>query len=365
MRIPLAAHLLAVAAPMLGAETAIVRTELTQAIAKALHKTTVVSGELEPYQRVELHAKVTGFVEAVHVDRGSAVEEGQVLAELSAPELAAQRIEGQAKIAAASAQRAESQARLAAAEQTYQRLSEAAETPGAVAAHDVILAEKAVEAERARLDSLAKTIAALEAAVRVIEETEKYLQVKAPFAGVITERHAHVGALAGPEGNPGPPLFTLEQVARLRLVAAIPEAYAQSIVRGRQVQFTVSAYPAETFAGTVARPAYAVDPETRTMPVELDYANPDLKLAPGMYAAVQWPVRRAGETLFVPPTAIRATTERIFVIKVADGRAEWVDVRRGMTEGDLTEVFGDLAPEDWVVLRATDEIRPGTQVEAR
>ena len=160
-------------------------------------------------------------------------------------------------------------------------------------------------------------------------------------------------------------MLTLEEVSRLRLVAAVPEAYRQSIATGERVRFTVAAFPGEVFSGVVARPAYAVDPDTRTMPVELDFANPKTKLTSGMYAEVSWPVRRSQKSLFVPSTAIQATTERIFVVRVANGMAEWVDVRRGMSEGDMVEVFGDLTDGDRVVLRATDEIRPGTRIMSR
>ena len=355
---------LAAVAPVLADDTAAVQTELTEVVAKPLEKTTVIPGELAPFQRVDIHAKVTGFVEAIHVDRGSYVQKGQALAELSAPELAAQRAEAQAKIPAVVAQRVEAEAKLAAADATYQRLLEASTTPGVVAGNDVVLAEKAVEAERARIDSLDKSIEAYEAAVRAIEAIEQYLNVTAPFAGVITERFAHEGALVGPQGSEGMPLFTLEQIGRLRLVAAVPEAYKQSIARGARVRFTVPAFPSETFTGVVARPAFAVDPKTRTMPVELDVANTGSKLTPGMYAEVQWPVSRAGESLFVPPSAIKATTERIFVIRVRDGVAEWINIRRGMLAGDLVEVFGELQAGDRIVQRATDEIRPGTRVTA-
>jgi RND family efflux transporter MFP subunit len=352
-------------APGIADDSTAVQTEVVEVVARPLEKTLVIPGELAPFQRVDIHAKIAGFVEAIHVDRGSFVKQGQALAELSAPELAARRAEAQAKIPAVVAQRIEAEANLAAAESTYQRLSEASKTPGVVAGNDVVLAGKAVEAVRARIDSLDKTVAAHEASVRAIEEIEKYLKVTAPFAGVITERFVHEGALVGAQGSSGMPLFTLDQIARLRLVAAVPEAYKQSIARGGRIQFTVPAFPSEIFTGFVARPAYAVDPKTRTMPVELDVGNTGGKLAPGMYAEVQWPIRRQGETLFVPPSAIKATTERIFVIRVNNGVAEWVDVRRGMSEGALVEVFGDLRAGDRIVQRATDEIRPGTRVSAR
>ena len=365
MRTTILFAFLVAALPSIGQDAGTVRTELAKVVSKPLEKTAVIPAELKPYQRVAIYAKVRGFVEEVHVDRGSFVKTGQLLAEMSAPELDARRLEAQAKIPAVVAERSEARAELAAAESTHGRLVKAANTPGAVAANDVFLAEKAVEAGRARIDSLDKTIAAHEASVRTIKEIQKYLKVVAPFSGVISARRAHVGALAGPEGNHSVPLFTLEQVSRLRVVAAVPEAWRQSVSRGQRVQFSVAAFPARIFEGIVARPAYAMDPETRTMPVELDFTNPRTELTPGMYAEVSWPIRRAEKTLFVPPTAIMATTERIFVIRVTNGEAEWIDVRRGLTEDRLAEVFGDLAEHDQIVLRATDEIRPGTRVVAR
>ncbi|MCP5117569.1 MAG: efflux RND transporter periplasmic adaptor subunit, partial [bacterium] len=204
-----------------------------------------------------------------------------------------------------------------------------------------------------------------EASVQAIAEMEKYLRIEAPFSGVITSRFAHPGSLAGPEGGRSQPLLRLEQVNRLRLVAPVPEAYIESIRKGSRVSFTVPAHPGRGYSGVVARPSYAVDSSTRTMPVELDVSNPSGELAPGMYAELSWPVSRKNESLFVPPSAIKTTTERIFVIRVTGGSAEWVDVRRGMTIGEKVEVFGNLTPGDSIVLRATDEIRPGTRVSAR
>jgi RND family efflux transporter MFP subunit len=220
-----------------------------------------------------------------------------------------------------------------------------------------------MEADRARVNALQKRIASTQAALRAVEETLAYLRVVAPFDGVISARQTHPGNLAGPEGGGRMPLFRIEQIHRLRLVAPVPEAYTQSIRKGARVQFTVPAFPGQTFAGLVARPAYSVDSQTRTMPVELDVDNSLGKLAPGMYAEIAWPISRGSESLFVPSSAIKATTERIFVIRVRDGKAEWVDVRRGASEAGMVEVFGNLQAGDAVVLRATDEIRPGSPVQ--
>lgn len=351
------------AAGLVQEQTGGVQVELTEVISRALEKSTVIPGELKPFQVVAIHAKVMGFVEAVPVDRGSRVRKGQLLAVMAAPELEAQRAEAEARIAAVEAQRIEAEAKLAGVESTFERLTEAAKTPGVVAGNDVVLAEKAVEAERARVAALARMITAHEATLLALEETERYLQVTAPFDGVITERNVHVGTLAGPSGDESAQLFRIEQMHQLRLEAAVPEAYTESITTGREVGFSVPAYPDETFVGVVARPAYAVDPRTRTMPVELDVDNLDGRLVPGMYAEVSWPIRRTGPSLFVPGTAIKSTTEQIFVIRIRNGTAEWVDVRRGTTEGNLVEVFGDLASGDRIVLRATDEIRPGDRVQ--
>ncbi len=353
------------AAPVMPAQSQAISTEFTQVEARTLETTVQFPGELKAYQVVDVYAKVTGFIETIPVDRASRVRTGDLLAEMSAPEIQAQRAEAEAKIPVLAAQKAEAEARLAAAESTLERLREAAKTPGVVAGHDVILAEKTAEAERSGVEALAKSMEAAEVAVRAVAEMEKYLRITAPFDGVITERFAHHGSLAGPQGGGQKPLLRLEQINRLRLVAPVPEAYVESVRNGLRVNFTVPGHPGRTYTGVVARPAHAVDPVTRTMPVELDVNNSSGELAPGMYADLKWPLSRRGESLFVPPTAIETTTERMFVIRVSGGVAEWVDVRRGMTVDGMLEVLGDLKAGDTVVLRATDEIRPQTRISPK
>jgi RND family efflux transporter MFP subunit len=184
-----------------------------------------------------------------------------------------------------------------------------------------------------------------------------YLRVTAPFAGVVTERLVHPGAIAGPGSGP---LVVLQQLDRLRLVVAVPEANAGGISRGAAVQFQVPAFPERTFSGTIARVSQSLDQKTRTMPVELDVTNRDGALAPGMFASVSWPVRSTQAALYVPKTSVVTTTERTFVIREKNGRAEWLDVRKGPTDGDLIQVFGPLEPGNRVIKRATDEIRDGS-----
>jgi RND family efflux transporter MFP subunit len=327
--------------------------------------TTAVPGELRAYRVIDVYAKVSGFVAQVLVDRGSRVKKGDLLAVVTAPEMDARLAEARARVGAVESQRAEAEARRAAAQSTLNRLNQAAKTPGAVAPNDIVLAEKALEAENARIISVDKSVAAAQASVTSFEEMMRYLKVTAEFAGVITERFAHEGSLVGPESKASTPLFRLEQVDRLRLVVAVPETLAGGIRLGARVQFMVAAYPGEKFAGTVARPALSMDPKTRTMPVEVDVKNPELRLTPGMYADTAWPYVRPGSTLLVPQKAIKATTERVFVIRVSSGIAEWVDVRRGAADGDLVEVSGDLKPGDRILERGTDEIRPGTRIVAK
>jgi multidrug efflux pump subunit AcrA (membrane-fusion protein) len=110
--------------------------------------------------------------------------------------------------------------------------------------------------------------------------------VKAPFDGVVTSRMAHPGALMGPSAGP---LLRIEQHTRLRLIAAVPEAKVPDYRTGQRLNFRVAAMPGRTFTGVVARPSRVLDIKTRTMPVELDVSNPDGKLAPGMYAEIEWP----------------------------------------------------------------------------
>ncbi len=335
-------------------------------VSRNVERKVSLPGDLASYLAVDLHARVTGFVDRVNVDRGSMVKQGQLLITLSAPELAAQVAEAESKVLAAESQRAEAQAKFVATQSTYERTKAAAATPGAVAENEVIGAEKAMEAARSVVQAAESSSRAARASAQAVKDLQAYLKITAPFEGVIVTRWVHPGALVGPAaGSVSTALLRLEQNSRLRLVVAVPEADAGGLVKNARVPFTVAAYPGRTFSATVARIAHSLDLKTRTMPVELDVSNADLRLAPGMYAQVQWPLRSTHAALLVPPSSIVTTNERQFVIRLNSGKAEWIDVKRGVAPGDLVEVFGDLQPGDVIAKRASDELRSGTSVTAK
>jgi RND family efflux transporter MFP subunit len=325
-------------APSSNPTPAIPTIEIVKVVAKPLDTSTHLEGELAPYENVALHARANGFVSKVFVDRGSHVKQGQVLVTLVAPEL--------------SAQRAEVEAKLQGDRSTHERLSAAAQTPGAVAGNEVEIAAAVLEADKARLDAL--------------RAMEQYLTVAAPFDGVITERNVHPGALVGPQtGGGAAPMLRIELVHHLRLTVAVPEALVGAITEGIAAPFAVRAFPGVQFNGVIRRVAHSVDTRTRSMPVELDVDNGDGRLAPGMFADVVWPVKRSTPSLFVPPAAIVQSTERSFVARVRDGVVEQVPVQRGSSQGDLVEVVGALQEGDSVARRATEELRGGARVLAR
>jgi membrane fusion protein (multidrug efflux system) len=363
-------------------------------VSQEVNKELRLPGELHAYQNVAIYPKVQGFVESINVDRGSVVKRGQLLIRMSAPELASHTSEAEARVSAARQQRlemesrvqsvreqrAEAAAKLAVDEGTYRRLKAAAATPGVVAENDVDIARGAVEADKARIRLIEQNEKAAQSVVQSQKENEKatrdaansvrdiesYLRITAPFDGVVTERNVDRGSLVGPSSGPAStPMLRLQQITRLRLIVPVPESDVAGVVAGSRVNFTVPAFPGENFGGVLQRVSHMLDEKTRTMPVELDVINDSGRLAPGMFPEVMWPTHRPKPSLFVPASAIATTTERSFVIRIRNGVTEWVNVKRGVSMGDLVEIFGELEENDLVAVRGTDELRAGTLVATR
>ena len=322
-------------------------------------RTIPLTAELLPYLQTNIEARVPGYVEQVLVDRGSVVHRGEVLVQLSAPEMRSETNASESMLRQAEAEEAEAKAQAAAAASTYARLQEAAKTAGAVAGNELVLAEKQKDAGDSLLQSRSAAVRAAKARMVATGEMESYLRVRAPFDGTITDRFVHPGMMVDSNGHT--PLLKLQQTTRLRVVVPVPEGYVGSVIKGGSVSFHVPAHPGRSYAGKIGRIANALDPQSRTMMVELDVSGDTL--APGMYPTVDWPVGSNDTALFVPSTSVVTTTERTFVIAAVHGHAHWIDVRKGMAAGEQVAIHGPIAEGQLVVRGATDEIREGTPLQ--
>jgi RND family efflux transporter MFP subunit len=333
-------------------------------VSRKLQTTIALPAQLTPYEQVDIFPKVTGFVQTVTVDRGSRVQRGQLLVRLTAPELNSQRSQAEAAVRAAQSQLATAQAKLASDDGTYLHMVAASKTPGVLAENDVAVANQTVSADKGLVDAAEQNVAAARDALRSISQTESYLTITAPFEGMVTTRNLHPGALIGPASGPGgaQPILQIVDDKRLRLVVPIPEAQVGNMKIGQLVSFTVPAYPGQTFKAPVWRISREVDEKSRTMPVELDVQNRDRRLSPGSFTTVSWPLERGYPTLFVPSSAVTNDQQHTFVIRVRNGKAEWVTVQTGQTVNGDIEVFGALASGDQVVKTASDAIHSGDSV---
>ena len=258
--------------------------------------------QITPFEAVDVYPKVTGFLDTILVDRGSRVDAGEVIVRLSAPELVAQRAQAEAAQHSAEAQLSAAQAKFASDHGTYLHLAAAAQTPGVVAGNDLQVAEQTAAADNAQMEAASNNVQAARDALRGVAQLESYLEIRAPFDGMVTMRNLHPGALVGPaSGRPGAqPIVQIESLNRLRVVVPVPEAYSAGVREGQQVTFSVPAYPGQTFHAPIARISHDIDQKTRTMQVELDFHNADAQITPGTFANVEWPIHRTYPTLFVP-----------------------------------------------------------------
>jgi RND family efflux transporter MFP subunit len=315
-----------------------------------LVSTIAVPGELIPYQEVDLYAKVNSYVKNLLVDIGSQVHKGQLLAILEAPEINSQLAEAESRIK-------QMEAIYIASKATYDRLYNTSKTPGTVSQNDLELAEAKKNSDLANVD-------AAKSSYKEVAANLNYLEIRAPFDGVITVRNVNLGAYVGPGGKGTDPLFVLQDQNRMRLVVSVPENYTGGLSNKDVVTFTIGALPNQKFTAQVNRLAGALDEKLRSERLEMDVYNKDKKLLPHMYADVNVPLPSHDSTLIVPKTAVVTSTEKVFVIKVANQHAEWVEVKKGFSSGDQMEIYGKLEKGDQVVKKASDEIRDGSPVKA-
>jgi len=358
-----------------GPVAAVVRVEQ-----RSLGIPLTLAGAFKPFQDVDLHAKVAGYIKEIYVDVGSHVREGQTLAVLEVPELAAQlagadaavrRAKEEIRRAQGDVQRATSAH--AAAHAMYDRLSQAAQQrAGLVAQQEVddaqakdLEAEAQVSSAQASLDAAQQALEVAQATQRQYAALSDYTKITAPFTGVVTIRYADTGSLiaAGTSSSTqSEPVVRLAQISVLRLVLPIPEAIAGGIRLGDPIKVHVQALN-QDYVGKVSRFADALDEQTRTMHTEIDFQNSDGKLLPGMYVEANVPPAMKKETLTVPLEAVEINGADGTVLVVnAQNVLEERKVHLGMQGSTRIEVLSGLSGGERVVVGSRNEYRAGMKV---
>jgi membrane fusion protein (multidrug efflux system) len=307
-------------------------------------------GELIALQQVDLYAKVSSFVQSLKVDIGSEVKKGQLLLTLQAPELTSQLAGAQSRIKA-------QEAIYTASKANYNRLYETSKTPGTISTNDLDQAMARRNADQAQFESA-------KAAYKEIGSVRDYLEIRAPFSGIISARNVNLGAYVGPSGKGSElPLFTLQDQKNLRLSVSIPEVYTGYLKNGDEVNFTVKSLPSQTFKAKVKRMSGALDLRLRSERVEMDVPNASKTLLPGMVAEINIPLPANASTFIIPKKAMLDTSEGLFVLKVVDNKIVKVGVKKGRETDDKLEVFGDLTEGDKLVAEPSEEMHEGMPIK--
>ena len=348
-----------------------------------LGQTLTLAAEFRPFQEVEIHAKVAGYVKAINVDVGDRVSAGQLLAVLEIPELqdemtqdeaAVKHSEEEVKRAQADVERAESAHEVAHLAST--RLAAVMkQRPNLVAQQDIDEAQGRDRVAEAQVATAKAAVAAAEEQLAVARATENktrtlfaYARITAPFAGVITHRYADTGSMiqAGTSSqSQAMPVVRLSQNNLLRLTIQVPESVVSLIHLGAAVDVKVQALNRD-FQGKVARFSDKLNLDTRTMETEVDVPNPALELVPGMYAYASITTDAAHDVVVAPVQAIDRKDDKTTVMVVAaDGRLELRPVTIGLESPERVEVRSGLRPGDEAVIGSRAKLRAGTAVTPR
>ena len=339
-----------------------------------------IPAEFRPFQEIEVHAKVAGFVKSITVDVGDRVHAGQLLATLEVPELQDEIRQDEAAVKRASEEINRAQADLERTESAHEvahlgatRLANVMKArPNLVAQQDIDeasgrdrVSEAQVATARAALAAAREQLEIARAGQSKTQTLLDYARITAPFTGVITRRYADTGAMiqAGTSSQTqAMPLVLLSQNDRLRLVIPVPESAVSRIHLGQHVNVTVQSLH-KTVSGIVARFADRLDTDTRTMRVEVDVQNANLELVPGMYADASLALEQVSNTIVAPVQAVDHGETGARVLAVGkDGRLESRAVTLGLETGDLIEVKSGLSEGDVVVVGSRAQLKPGTMV---
>lgn len=354
------------------------------AIAKraAIGNSFSVAGEFIPYQEIEMHAKVSGYVRKINVDIGDRVKTGQVLAVLEVPELMAQ-LQGagagvrrsQQEIERAQNEVARDQAQYAALHANAIRLEQADKArPGLIAQQELDDAQAKdraaaaqVESAKAALSGTRQQLEMSQANNTQVSAMSDYTRIVAPFDGVVTWRYADTGALvqAGTSNSNSAPVVKLAQVNVLRLRIPVPESLAASVRVGQPADVSVQA-TGEHFTGHVTRFTDALDRTTRTMQVEIDVPNETYKLQPGVYANVALQTQASPNALTIPIQAVQHHDGKASVLVVdQQNRVQPREIQTGLEDPNRVEVLSGLSDGERVIVGNFGSFQPGQVVEPK
>lgn len=340
-----------------------------------------IAGGFIPYQDVQIHAKVAGYIKKINVDIGDRVKTGQVLAVLEIPELVAQVDEANAAVhhAEEEIQRAKSDVSRAEADSVAlhanaDRLVNTDKVrPGLIAQQELDDATAKDRASQAQVDASKSALAAARQQLEVAKANYQhysalgnYAQITAPYDGVVTWRYADTGALvqAGTSGA-GSPVVTVAEIKVLRLRIPVAESLAAKIRTGDEADVVVQA-TGEHFTGKVKRFTNSLDPSTRTEQVEIDVPNPDYHLQPGMYADVRLSANTRNDALTIPIEAIQRGENRNSVLLVdKDDKVQPREVKLGIESPNNVEVLSGLNPGDRVIVGNLGSFQQGEVVKPK
>ena len=305
-----------------------------------VHKVTL-PGNVMAYQEATLYAKVAGYLKTINVDKGDSVKEGELLAEIEAPEMLADLIKAKAEAEAA--------------QLDYKRVTDAQKK-----ASDLVVPQT-VDAAKAKSGVAV-------AGLQRIETLLSYAKITAPFSGVITKRWVDPGALipvpTSSSTSKSGAVVTLMDFSTVRIDVAIPDTEAPFIKKDLPVKVTVNELPGRTFQGTITRFSYALDESTKTMATEIEISNPDLALRPGMWAAVEIELQKKENALLIPAEALVIEKNKNSVFVVRDKKALKVALTTGFDDGVNVEILKGCGPNDAVIVAGKQSVTDGQKVQA-
>jgi RND family efflux transporter MFP subunit len=314
-----------------------------------LNTTMSLPGVLQPYQTVDLYAKVNGFIKNMTVDIGSEVHRGQLLMILDAPEMTSAVSQAQEDLHTKEAVYRGSWA-------NYDRLLKTSKMPGTISPNDLDMAH-------AKMSADSSALLAARSAYQQAADLRNYLQVRAPFDGVISSRNVYSGAYVTPsDKSAGKAMLTLQEQSKLRLVVDVPEAAVSYFSNKDTVHFTVKTLPGKQFTASINRMAGSLNSELRSEQMQMDIPNKNKELLPGMFAQVTLRLTNTQKTFVVPQSAVTQNSRSVFVIRVVNHKAQWINVQKGRETPDSLEVYGALKPGDMLISNATDELKNGAAV---